>query len=195
MHPAVIITVPHSLCDRSNPIRNCDTLAYVAAESLYEQMPYPTWIFQSNHHRSQIDLNRDVSLETDFRRSISSKMRELKRAGYDPIFVLDVHSVKDGAWDHNHLDLLDEFSTNTPYVNRLAHLLRQSGFDIGHYAGKDNSIVQEARRNGFISVLFEFNESLPEWRVDEITPVIVEWVRREIYRYQQLILGPRRLTR
>jgi hypothetical protein len=186
MRPAVIITVPHSLCDSSNPVRNCDTLAYVAAESLYEKMPYPTWIFQSNHHRSQIDLNRDVSLETDFRRAISNKMRELKRDGYDPIFVLDTHSVEDLAWDHNHLDLLDEFTTNTPYVRRLAHLLRQDGFDIGHYQGKDNSIVQEARRNGLISVLFEFNESLPYDILNEITPVIVEWVHNEIELRSQL---------
>jgi hypothetical protein len=83
-------------------------------------------------------------------------------------------------------------------VKRLAQILRQSGFDIGHYQGKDNSIVQEARRNGFISVLFEFNENLPAWHVDEITPVIVEWVRREIYRQQHSPMSPispRRSTR
>lgn len=184
MHPAVIITVPHSFCNSSNPVRNCDTLAAAAAESLFKIMPYPTWIFRANQPRSQIDLNRDVSLQTDFRRAISAKMRQLKQQGYNPIFVTDIHSVKDGAWDHNHVDLLDEFTTNTPYVNRLAQLLQQSGFNVGHYQGKDNSIVQEARRNGFIAVLFEFNENLPEDIVDEITPVIVEWIQHEVDRYQ-----------
>lgn len=179
MNPAVIITVPHSLCDYTNPVRNCDTLASAAAKSLYSVMPYPTWMFQSNHHRSQIDLNRDISLNTDFRRNIRAQMQQLKRQGYDPIFVLDVHSVPAGVWDHNHVDLLDEFTTDTPYVNRLAGLLDDSGFDIGHYAGQDNSIVQEARRNGFISVLFEFNEDLPLERIDEITPVIADWVQLE----------------
>jgi hypothetical protein len=180
MNPAVIITVPHSVCDSTNPIRNCDTLAYAAGESLFRQIPYPKWIFQSNHHRSRIDLNRDVSVHTDFRRAIRATMQQLKHQGYSPIFVLDVHSVTDGSWGHQMVYLLDEFTTETPYVNRLQQLLEAAGFAVDHYPGKDNSIMEEARRNGFISVLLEFNESLPLDIVDAITSVIAEWVQDEV---------------
>lgn len=181
MNPFIIVTAPHTLCDLSDHVRNCDLLAEYAAKSLYSRIPYPKTLLLSDHYRSEVDLNRKPSRNTSFRKKLTHLMQNLYEQGYEPVFVLDIHSVEDGAWDTSEIYLLDEFTIDTPYVNDLSNLLQSYGVIVNHYQGQHNDIMEEARSNGFISILIEFNESLPHRRVDQITPLIVQWIDETIH--------------
>lgn len=181
MDPCVIVTTPHAMCNLSLTERNCDRMASYAATSLYQKIPYdkylffntasvsgfhiplpdPNRIFLSDYPRSTVDLNRSVSRETTFRRSLSDLMERLHHENRSPVLVIDMHSFPHGSIDDNEIDLLDEYTTHTDYVIRLEYLLRSHGVHVGHYRGNGNDIMAEARSYGFISVLCGFNESLP----------------------------------
>lgn len=203
MDPVIIVTAPHAMCNLALPERNCDRMAGYAATSLYQQIPYDKYlffnssitssitsglhlpdshIFVSEYPRSTIDLNRFVSRETTFRRSLHDlfedlhKLRPLHHSNYSPVFVLDIHSFPPGSIDDNEIDLLDEWTTHTDYVLDLENFLRSHGVYVGHYRGDGNDIMREARSYGFMSVLCEFNESLSHHRVNEITSLITEWL-------------------
>lgn len=103
MIPHIIITAPHSLCNDHVEGRNCDTKSQIAAQSLYDRLPYDKTLFLADVYRNQIDLNRPVGRKMEFRENLTELLNDLRSGNNEkgeifPI-LFDIHSVEDGAWD------------------------------------------------------------------------------------------------
>ena len=159
----IAISAPHGLCPHSQ-VRACDRVAATAAQMLYDRLDN-TKLLTADMYRQDMDLNRDVSLQTPYR-------VELRRLLQWADYVVDVHSFPP---EHSDLECyLLAPATPVPNSNRRIYkALVACGVAVGVFQGSDeNSIMEEAARLGKPCTLIEFNESLSVARLRTIVSCV-----------------------
>jgi len=184
MNPYVIITAPHAQCNNNNPIRNCDILAKNAANILYSYIKCQKCLLIGNRYRSDIDLNRPVSRQTDFRLKLTSTITNIMKDNYRPIFLLDVHSFPTEIYGNYEVIILDNTKypdSNNTYTYRLCSILHEAGIICTKYQGiPQNDIVAEGNYYHLLAPLIEFHETLTIPRVHYICTIISQWINTEL---------------
>ena len=176
MDISVVITVPHSLCNTNVHQRHCDSMAQEAATSLYEMIPFEKHIILADMYRYDIDLNRDVSRNTHFRKQLSQLMHIPNKF----ILVLDIHSFDEGYADAE-LVILTGMPCKTGYIQRLYEKLRYNHVDVKIFDTlKSNDIYHEASLLNLFCVLIEYSEYLQHDRLDFINQIITDWIDSEL---------------
>lgn len=176
MDISVVITVPHSMCNTNVHERHCDSMAEDAAVSLYQMIPYEKHIMLADEYRYDIDLNRDVSRNTDFRKRIS----ELIRIPNKFVLVLDIHSFDEGYAD-GEIVILTGMTCRTGYIQRLYENLRHNHVNVKIFDTlKSNDIYHEASLLNLFCVLIEYSEYLQYDRLKFINEIITSWIKSEL---------------
>lgn len=173
---SVLLTVPHAVCLQEIKVRHCDRVAEKAARILYEMIP-SSQLFIGNILRERMDLNRNVSLNTFFRRRIRWYLENTQ-----PLLLLDIHSFPPGEFEGADVAILDE-QPASGYGQDLFGYLDENlaGYSIGYFEGsKVNSIIRESNYYGVPALLIEFNESLTDDEMINISQVISSWVKEYI---------------
>lgn len=174
---SVILTIPHAVCRAYPPVRNCDRVAERAALILAEllDVSFDVEVITGNIFRATMDLNRVASINTPFQQEIRAKIKLLT-----PVFLFDIHSFPpDGNnFQHTQLTILDE-SPGTEYGISLRDFMRdkyKEQYTIGYYHGDKNFIMIQARQMDIPCLLLEYNESLPDKEIRELSNGVVEWL-------------------
>lgn len=184
----IIITVPHAYCYRALT-RVCDRNAENLARSLenyFVSHGVPTAVF-INHEvrRSDMDMNRDESLNTQFRMSITKRIRELTGTNNGGVFLFDAHSFPSydtdfGKYDFIILDMsryFPEFSWLLSVENKMLENIRRVGYRTKLKQGsKENSIVFHAMELGAPGILLECNEDLTREDLNNIVTAMFSGV-------------------
>lgn len=172
---SLIITAPHSLCFITSPYRNCDTAAFLASHRLIDQLAdfpnIPTIkYFPSNHHRSEVDLNRAISRQTDYRKNISENLS-------NAVLLIDVHSFnRKGFGPDVDVVVLDNVPS-TWYGKKLYDLMKNHNISVAYISGSEvNDITEEARHRGIPAILIEYGEFIPQGTIDQINNSVIEWI-------------------
>ena len=171
----ILITTPHSVCEIDNLNHLCDSIAKKSALALKASLSHmDVQYLEADKYRGVVDLNRDISIKSRYRR----KLTQLMKLGKVDL-LLDIHSFPgdDTEWKYNDIVLLTTDSLNN--LNdciELSEMLNFNGIISLVIYGTHNSIIEEAERNGILSILIEFNESLDDIKIKYIANIIVSWI-------------------
>lgn len=198
----VILTSPHSLCDKNSGydpnkiytynFRMCDNEARPAIESLGRKISeynYNHVLIESDVIRSTRDLNRPWGEDDPFwKQSLRPAIDDVIKEHDNPIFLLDIHSFPDmDNISHLPLFIIDRtYAHNnpkypSPYVIHLRDFLIKNGVETKIEKGSDvNAIIEYALGKGLNSLLIEFNERLSPSELDRLTTLIAQWLHYEI---------------
>jgi hypothetical protein len=171
--PQVVLTVPHSLCERPcRSGRTCDCVSGKRAlqlELLLREAGVSVVRLSADNYRRDVDLNRWPARNTEYRRTIRRYLQSAER----PRLLLDIHSypaeTDRSGWAENSLVLLWEGAQL--YPQSILELSRRSGALL--VRGERNDIIDEAHENAVPAVLLEFNEDF--YRSGDLFS-IVNWV-------------------
>ena len=171
---SIIVSSPHSLCQNLT-YRNCDTLAYLAASRLTNllNLSYKANYYPSNKYRSEIDLNRDVARNTEYRINLSKDMR-------NSFLLIDVHSCEPFGYDVKaDIIILDDYP-GTNYGKSLYETIRSKGVSVVYLLGDTiNDIVETARHQFNIpAILIEYTENINIDVIDRTNMAILEWINK-----------------
>jgi hypothetical protein len=168
----LIITSPHSFCLPNIPYRHCDTVAYAAATDLIKfGFGKATFkYFPSTYPRWQLDLNRAVSYNSDYRRNVRAEFPYAK-------LLVDVHSFPRKAYGPDvDLVVLDNVP-GTWYGKQLYKLLVSNNISVAYIPGSTiNDITEDARHNDIPAILLEYGEFLNLTQIDHINQVVRPWI-------------------
>lgn len=153
---SLIITAPHSFCHPALPYRNCDRVALLASDHLasYQFNGSVTRYFPANHHRAEIDLNRSVAKNTDYRRKISQALEDAQ-------LLIDIHSAPLHGYEIDADLIILDNHPGTWYGKLLYETLKHQGISVGYLFGANyNDITEEARKKNIPAILLEYAEYL-----------------------------------
>jgi hypothetical protein len=183
----IIITAPHSYCLPSSilPFRHCDRSAHRMAveivRALRQEQKIPKQnikLLLSNVLRSQMDLNRIESKNSDFQQALTPYLQEAS-------VLMDVHSFPLNS-DFGLIN--DVYVLISPDVNpqvqaqsrRLIQELQQAGYRANvHWGAKTvNYIVERANQHENLksAVLLEVNENLSRGVLHDMASIVANWV-------------------
>jgi hypothetical protein len=176
----VIITSPHSLCIPGAKVRTCDLLALKAAEDLVKTLKPSFYVlyFPANVYREKLDLNRDVSVNSPYRRRVTAALAD------HPLALIDVHSDPRGSYGADADIVILDNTPETTYGKELYNvMLRSEVFVIYREGSKVNSITQQGREYGVPSILIEYTEDLNQRKIHQANEAILTWLRSNIIPY------------
>jgi len=170
----VVVTSPHSLCIPGAKVRTCDLLALEAAEDLVKTLKtfFNVLYFPANFYRGNLDLNRDVSLNSSYRRRVAAALAD------HPLVLIDVHSDPRGSYGSDADIVILDNTPETTYGKELYNVMLESGVFVIYIEGsKVNSITQQGRRYGIPSILIEYTEDLDRRKIHQANESILTWCR------------------
>jgi hypothetical protein len=175
----MIVTIPHGKClsHYNRDYHMCDSVSRECGEricNLLKQNGEMVLKFIPDVTREKVDMNRDVSLNSDFRGRIREAIKSSK-------FLWDIHSfprMKNPPF-LNDVYILDRDDPPTRYSVELKNSFLSHGFICDVYRGINNSITDEARDNGLMSLLLEICEDIDIEKRMRICEVFVDWCLSE----------------
>jgi len=198
----ILIIVPHSACQYDTITqRRCDKRAKSSAMALLNNIQRlnskAICILYANDNvdRRQIDMNRNISRNTSWRRNLSLVFEYLKKQNNNNIiWVIDVHSFPGYDYKTNtdvskfgkktKLAILDDTKYSTWHKETEAlftYLINNVDEPdiINLIRGSKNDIQDEARSFGFTSFLIEVNENkqqLQDKTLNELLMLIAKFL-------------------
>ena len=185
-HPVYLITNPHSLC--KNKIENlCDQVSSKRRKQFMQESKkinnvdssvnifyskiHPMISIVPQIHRSEIDLNRNISMNTFhffIFKYILSK--------YPEIILLDIHSYpKDTEWGgkkaNNDTDLVILYPDNENtliIIKLLQQYLEENNFSVVLIKGGENTLINYATAEGHLAMLLEFPDHGDDHRASNL---------------------------
>ena len=183
----VIITVPHGKCPDDEEVsgRFCDERADEAASALSALLPTAS-VYRAPTYRSEGDLNRPETRNTEWRRAIQAEVQRHVANGYH-VILFDMHSFPNTSSSfgvtHEHsvpqLVLLDEPSLpHAALAGQIASTTSVQQVAV-HIGSEINDITVQARAVGHVdAMLWEFNESparLSHAQIVEVANVLASY--------------------
>lgn len=162
----IILTSPHSKCDRLYLLLKehwCDYIAEemldLLNESLNDKSNDTIITRKSDTLRPICDLNRNRCWNTSYR----MKLRQLfESINPKKSLLFDIHSYPSNS-DYGEFDFViiiqDKYKYLYDLIKSLVKSLNKQNINVGVLKGGENSIVIEALSYDIPSFLFEFNES------------------------------------
>lgn len=197
-HPVYLITNPHSLC--KNKIENlCDQVSSKrrkqfmkksekinnvdSSVNIFYSKIHPVISIVPQIHRSVIDLNRNISMNTFhffIFKYILSK--------YPEIILLDIHSYpKDTEWGggkaNNDTDLVILYPDNENtliIIKDLQQYLEINNFSVVLIKGGENTLINYATENGHLAMLLEFPDHGDDVRASKLIDHILIFLNHSL---------------
>lgn len=146
----ILLTAPHSFCLPSIPVRHCDRVAGEAAKKLHSLLSNSVLIL-STHLRSEVDLNRSESADTDFAKLIDETQ--------NISLCIDVHSFPDHKLDDNDVYVL--VNHRDKGLDKVLSLLHKHIKFNEYQGGKENYILEKMHARGVPAFIMELHEGDP----------------------------------
>lgn len=185
--PIFFITNPHSEC-KNKKENLCDQVSSKRRKQILLDseinMIHPTVnLFFSKKrpiigivpkiHRSLIDLNRNISMNTFHFFLFKFILRK-----YPKIILLDIHSYPDGYHftgnSNKEMDLVILYANETflPILESLQNYLERKNFSIALIPGGENLLINYAVKQGHFGILLEF----PDKGDDERASILIQYI-------------------
>lgn len=189
----IIITTPHEKCmTKTNEHHLCDTYAIKLANNIIPNITKKhrsIKVYHGDINRSIIDLNRIISRNTEFRKSISNNVKYYltnDNANTKNIIIIDCHSFPNDSKSFNNMRIknpdiciLFDKCLDLIYVEELTDLFKENDIIAIKLIGIHNDIIDEFRNyNNVISVLCEVNEGIDNNKLDIIGKVFDIWITK-----------------
>lgn len=173
--PLILITVPHSLCERPCSMgRTCDCISLLRAKQLtrlLREEGYRVEIFEADDIRRNVDYNRQPARSSAYRERIRNQFP-------DASLLLDIHSYPKSTTHWSPYSMVFLYN-DKPYPQFLWDLVQITRAPL--FQGERNDIIQEATDNGLPAVLIEFNANWEDQRDINIDlRNIVKWVNKSV---------------
>lgn len=169
----ILLTTPHSFCiNKENKNHTCDLLALEAAKHIKSNNNDMIKIIKGDISRTICDLNRIECRHKLFRKKIRKYVSENNNVE----FVLDIHSFPNKSNPNLEIYILDDYIDKPKkYSVQFVEFMSDNNVKVKLLKGIKNDIHEEMRELGLKSFLIEFNESLKEDRLIEITNFIYKF--------------------
>jgi hypothetical protein len=185
----IIITVPHGKCRDNTLVRQCDERANEAADALAALLPSAA-VYRAPTYRSEGDLNRPTTRNTEWRRAIQTDVADAHARG-QRVVLFDIHSFPNSSKSFGVLPLenlvpqlvLLDNDASFPHAN-LARLIGSATsvrLVLAHVGADSNDIVSQAHAAGADAMLWEFNEDatwLSHEQIVQVARVLADYAAK-----------------